>query len=61
MHGLDCAGDSLDFIATVISAPGLIEDAVFGEDLVDGRASARRIVFAEHVMQIAGQQGRNAV
>jgi hypothetical protein len=45
-----------------VDAPaGVIEHAIFGENLVDGRASARGIVFTEDVMKIAGQQGRYAV
>jgi hypothetical protein len=31
---------------------------MFGEDLVDSRASARGVVFAEDIAKIAGQKGR---
>jgi hypothetical protein len=41
--------------------PGVVEYAVFGEDLIDGRAPTRGVVFTEDVMKIAGQQGRYAV
>jgi len=45
----------------VLRRPHFRENAVFGEDLVDGSASARGIVFTEDVVKIAGQQGRYAV
>jgi hypothetical protein len=38
-----------------------VEHAIFGEDLVDGRAATGEIVFSEDVMKIAGQQRRYAV
>src|SRR6516225_3066347 len=42
-------------------APGLVEHAIFGEDLVDGRAPTRGVVLTEDVVKIAGQQIRYAV
>jgi hypothetical protein len=38
MSSLDRAGDAMDLVAATVDAPGLVEHAVFGEDLVDGRA-----------------------
>src|SRR5262249_10215276 len=51
----DRAGDAIDLVSAMVNTPGFIEDAIFREDLVDGRASTRRIVFAEHVIKITGQ------
>src|SRR6266567_831105 len=50
----------MDLVAAPVDAPGFIEHAIFGEDLVDGRAPTRRVVFTEDVVKIAGQQGRYA-
>ena len=44
-----------------VNAPGLVEHAIFGEDLVDGRAPTRGVVFTEDVVKIEGQQGRYAL
>jgi hypothetical protein len=52
---------SLDRVAATVDAPRLVEDAIFGEDLVDGRAPTRGVVFTEDIVKIAGQQGRYAV
>src|SRR5262249_37073779 len=35
--------------------------AVLGEDVIDGRSSARGVAFAEYLVEIARQQGRDAV
>ena len=61
MSGLDRAGDAIDLVAATVDAPGLVEHAIFCEDLVDGRAPTRWVVFTEDVVKIAGQQGRYAV
>src|SRR5258707_850325 len=58
---LDRARDAIDLVAATVDAPGLVEHAIFGEDLVDGRAPTRGVVFTEDVVKIAGQQGRYAV
>ena len=55
---LDRAGDAIDLVAATVNTPGLVEHAIFGEDLVDGRAPTRGIAFTEDVMKITGQQGR---
>ena len=49
-------------VAATVEAPGgVVEHAIFGEDLVDGRRPTRGVVFTEDLVKIAGQQGRNAV
>src|SRR5256712_4305374 len=58
----DRARDAIDLVAATVDALGrVVEDAIFGEDVVDGRAAARGVVFTEDVVKIAGQQGRYAV
>jgi hypothetical protein len=62
MSALDRVRDAIDFVAATIDAPvGVVEHAIFGEDLINGRASARGVVFTEDVLKIAGQQRRYAV
>jgi hypothetical protein len=41
VSSLDRARNTIDLVAATIDAPGLVEQAVFGEDLVDSRAPAR--------------------
>src|SRR5258708_25382876 len=54
--------DAIDFIPAAVDARfGIIEHAIIGPDLVDGRAPARGVVFTEYVLKITGQQGRDAV
>jgi len=49
--------DAIDLVAATIDAPArIVEHTIFGEDLIDGRASAHGIVFTEDFMKIAGQQ-----
>ena len=61
MSGLDRARDAIDLVAGTIDATiAVVEHAIFGEDLVDGRTPARGVVFTEDVLKIAGQQGRYA-
>src|SRR4029434_11255443 len=55
---LDRASDAIDLVAATVHASGFVEHAIFGVDLVDGRAPTRGVVFTEDVMKIAGQQGR---
>ena len=61
MSSLDCPRDAIDLVATTVDAAGLEEHAIFGENLVDGRAPTRGVAFTENVVKIAGQQGRYAV
>src|SRR4029453_2488560 len=58
---LDRASDAIDLVAATVNTPGLVEHAIFGVDLVDGRAPTHGIVFTEDVIKITGQQGRYAV
>jgi hypothetical protein len=61
VSSVDRARDAIDLVAAKVDAPGFVEYAVFGEDLVDGRAPTRGVVFTEDIVKIAGQQGRDAV
>src|SRR5207253_11203122 len=61
VSSLDRARDAIDLVPASVDALGLVKHAIFGEDLVDGRAPTRRVVFTEDVVKIAGQQGRYAV
>jgi hypothetical protein len=56
-----CVRDAIDLVAATVDALGIIEHAILGEDLVDGRALTRGVVFTEDVVKIAGQQRRYAV
>src|SRR5262245_62171234 len=61
VSSLDRAGDAIDLVVATVNAPAeIVEHAIFGEYLVDGRAPTRGVVFTEDVLQIAGQQGRDA-
>jgi len=57
----DLAGHPINFLSAVVDALGLVEHAVFGENLVDGGSSAHGIVLTKDVMKIACQQRRYAV
>src|ERR1700722_4052177 len=53
---LDRARDAIDLVAATNSAlAGIVEHAIFGPELVDGRAPTRGIVFTEHVAKISDQ------
>ena len=61
VSGLDHGGDTIDLGATTVDfLAGIVEHAIFGENLVDGPTPARRVVFTEDVVKIADQQGRYA-
>src|SRR4029077_12023699 len=61
MSSLDHARDAVDLVAaTVGAAVGVIENAIFVVDLVNGRATTRGVVFAKDVAEIAKYQGRRA-
>src|SRR5258705_5284735 len=50
--------DAINLVAASVDGPaGFVEYAVFGEDLVDGRASTRGVIFPEDVLKASGQQG----
>jgi hypothetical protein len=56
VSGPDRARDAIDLVtSTIDSLAGFVEYAIFSEDLVDGRAPARGVVFTEDVVKIAGQ------
>src|SRR6267154_3683370 len=62
VSSLDRARDSIDLVAASVDASlGIVEHAIFGEDLIYRRAPTRRVVLTEDVVKIAGQQGRYAV
>ena len=62
MSSLDRAGNSIDLVVTSVGASlGIVEHAIFGEDLVNRRAPMRRIVLTEDFVKITGQQDRDAV
>src|SRR5882724_5093686 len=61
VSSLDRARDSIDLVAASVASLGIVEHAIFGEDFVNRRATARRVVLTEDVVKIAGQQGRCAV
>jgi hypothetical protein len=60
VSSLNRARDAIDLVAATVDAVGFVEHAIFGEDLVDGSAPTRGVVFTEDVVKIAGQQGRYA-
>src|SRR4029450_11180841 len=54
---LDRAGDTIDLVTASVDPPaGVVERAIFREDLVDGRAPARRGVFSEDGGRSGGEQ-----
>ena len=55
MSSPDRACDAIDLVSATVDAPaGVVEHAIFGEELVDGRAPTRGVVFTEDVVKIAG-------
>jgi hypothetical protein len=62
MSSPDRACDAIDLVAATVDARfGVVEHAIFGPDLVDGRAATDGIVFTKDVLKIAGQQGRYTI
>jgi hypothetical protein len=62
VSSFDRARDAVDFVTTTIdSLAGVVENAIFSVNLVDGGAPASGIVFTEDITKIADQQGRYAV
>ena len=62
MSSPDSACDTIDLVAATVDARfWVVEHAIFGPDLIDGRAPARGVVFTEDVVKIAGQLGRYVV
>ena len=62
VSSLDRARDAIDLVAAAVDARfGIVEHAIFGPELVEGRTPTRGVVFTENVGKVAGQQGRYAV
>jgi hypothetical protein len=55
MSGPDRASDAIDLVAATVDAVGLVEHAIFGEYLLDGRAPTRGVAFTEDVAKISDQ------
>src|SRR5258706_7450772 len=56
MSRLDRARDAIDRVAAADGAlVRIVEHAIFGPELVDGRAPTRRVVLTEDVVKIADQ------
>jgi hypothetical protein len=52
----DRARDAIDLVAATVDALGrVVEDAIFGEDGVDGRAPPLGVVFTEDIVKVARQ------
>jgi hypothetical protein len=50
----DRARDAIDLISATVDAPvGVVEHAIFVENLVDGRAPTRGVILTEDVLKIA--------
>src|SRR6185295_6044705 len=58
MSSLDHACDVVDLVTAEVSALRFVEHSVFMEDLIDRCASTPGVDLAEHVVEIAKQQGR---
>ena len=53
MAGAQFAGDLVERLAPNVAASGQENDAILGVEILDGGARARRIAFAEDLLQIA--------
>ena len=61
VRSLDRARDAIDLVAaTVDTRFGVVEHAIFGPEIVEGRASPRGIILTEDVLKVARQQSRYA-
>src|SRR5580658_6465540 len=61
MSRLDSACDAVDLVAaTVDTLAGIVENDIFGVELVHRCASPLRVVFTEDVPKVPNKQGRNA-
>src|SRR5438309_11082213 len=50
----DRVRDAIDLVAATVDAPpGIVEHPIFGEELVDGRASPPGVVFTEGLVTVA--------
>src|SRR5438552_15155358 len=57
----DHARNSINLVPAPVNVPRFVEHAVLGEDVSDGLSSACGVVLAEYLLEIASQQGRDAV
>src|SRR5690242_6558030 len=57
----DHARNSINLVPAPVNAPRFIEHAVLSEDVIDCLSSACGVALAEYVVEIANQQGRDAV
>src|SRR5882762_3224963 len=57
----DHARNSINLVPAPVNAPRFVEHAVLSEDVIDGLSSACGVALAEYVVEIASQQGRDAV
>jgi hypothetical protein len=53
MTGAQFAGDLVERLVPNMAASGQENDAILGVEILDGGARARRIAFAEDLLQIA--------
>src|SRR5207302_8410273 len=61
VSSLDRARDSIDLVAASVDASlGIVEHAIFREDLVYRRAPTRRVVLPDDVVNMAARQVRSA-
>src|SRR2546429_9755977 len=51
---LDRARDAFVLVAATADAPGVVEHAISGEDLVDARGARGGVVLTEYLVQIPG-------
>src|ERR1700722_7940378 len=61
MRRPDLARDPIDLVPAPVNAPRLVEGAVLGIDVIDGRPPADWVALAEYLAKVAEQQGRDAV
>src|SRR5437879_10462970 len=57
----DHTRNSINLVPAPVNAPRFVEHAVLSEDVIDGLSSACGVALAEYVVEIASQQGRDAV
>src|SRR5260370_8151650 len=62
VSSFDRARDAVDFVtATIHSLAGVVENAIFSVNLVDGRATTSGVVFTEDITKITHHQDRHAL
>jgi hypothetical protein len=58
MSRLDCACDAIDLVAaTVDTLAGIVENDIFGVEVVNRCASPLRVDFTEDVLKVPCEQG----